>query len=164
MKMFFMNRWRFLIGLFIWSFGWLIWFWSIEFRAIGKWSSDLIEPSNNNLSVIGRDCTYSNCFDASKCAYEVPGYRLNRLRIYIYDLNVSNNCKNCNSNDETSLEFWKILNIIRSSEYFVDDPRKACVFVPNVDFLNGISNNKTWSKSINHLVQSDRLVFIDYLQ
>ncbi|KAI1289709.1 Exostosin-1 [Halotydeus destructor] len=89
------------------------------------------------------NCRLSNCFNISKCQ---PG---DRLRIHIYP----------KKEDEPSLvvskTYQKILNTIRRSIYYEDDPDKACVFVTRYDTLDRDPLSPDFQKSIPKFLPKD---------
>ncbi|KAF6773861.1 hypothetical protein AHF37_07506 [Paragonimus kellicotti] len=143
-----------------------------------NWLSNVFSSSRQNLSgvfVIGKNaslpirapihCTYSTCFDASLCAYEHSGRSLNRISVYVYNPTIYFDEFHRPLPLYPSDEQIDILIAIRNSRYSVDDPHKACVFVPNVDLLNGLNPNDRlarltlsglpwWNGGVNHLLFS----------
>ncbi|KAF5401094.1 EXTL2 alpha-1 4-N-acetylhexosaminyltransferase [Paragonimus heterotremus] len=143
-----------------------------------NWLSNVFYSSRQNLSgisIIGKNaslptrapvhCTYSACFDASLCAYEHSGRSLNRISVYVYNPVIYFDEFRRPLSLYPSDEQIDILTAIQNSRYSVDDPRKACVFVPNVDLLNGLNPNDRlarltlsslpwWNGGVNHLLFS----------
>ncbi|KAF8560534.1 hypothetical protein P879_03321, partial [Paragonimus westermani] len=143
-----------------------------------NWLSDTIRSSRQNLSdicIIGKNaslparapvhCTYSTCFDASLCAYEHSGRSLNRISVYVYNPLVYFDESLRPLSLYPSDEQVDMLTAIRNSRYWVNDPHKACVFVPNVDLLNGLNPSDRlaritlnslpwWNGGVNHLLFS----------
>ncbi|KAA3679286.1 glucuronyl/N-acetylglucosaminyl transferase EXT2 [Paragonimus westermani] len=143
-----------------------------------NWLSYTIRSSRQNLSdiyVIGKNaslptrapihCTYSTCFDASLCAYEHSGRSLNRISVYVYNPVVYFDESLRPLSLYPSHEQVDMLTAIRNSRYWVNDPLEACVFVPNVDLLNGLNPSDRlaritlnsllwWNGGVNHLLFS----------
>lgn len=99
-------------------------------------------PRNRDL------CRMDNCFDFSKCH--------KGLRIYVYPLIQTGRT-----------QYRRMMDIIKSSKYYTDDPQQACVFVGGIETLderpltvNGtvVSRTQTlqdlpyWNKGVNHLI------------
>ncbi|THD20007.1 putative exostosin-2 [Fasciola hepatica] len=112
-------------------------------------ASRVILPSHASTQ-----CTYSTCFDASQCAREHPGRPLNRIGVYVYDVNPLS---------PVSDQFSALVRAVNSSRYAVHTPTEACVFIPHVDLLNGLRvgldqalrlTNKSpiWNTGVNHIV------------
>ena len=96
-----------------------------------KWRKDLIRTHYKNhlknewpippthFLLNYTKCRMETCFDFSKCT--------KKFRIYVYP------------DDDRSPpgeEYSKILDRIRNSKYFTDDPENACLFVLSLDTLN----------------------------
>ncbi|TGZ68423.1 hypothetical protein CRM22_004259 [Opisthorchis felineus] len=132
-------------------------------RGANKSSVSTLNSTSNLPKRSLTHCTYFTCFNASKCAFEYTGQSLNRISIYVYPQvehvlvsgrRVSLGC---------SRQQIQLLRALRTSRYIVNDPLKACVFVPSIDLLNGLSSNFArslqvlstlpwWNGGVNHLL------------
>lgn len=74
----------------------------------------LQNPGNHN-----KPCTMLTCFDFTKC--------LGEFKVYVYPIK---------EETKVSLSFAKILKAIFRSQYYTDDPKQACLFVPSLDPLD----------------------------
>lgn len=90
-----------------------------------------------------------NCFDFSKCK--------NGFYVYVYPID---------NNNELSESYKKILNVIKSSQYYTTDVNLACIFISNIDALDRdhLSSDYThnlqlklnqlplWNNGKNHII------------
>ncbi|KAK6029777.1 exostosin family protein, partial [Ostertagia ostertagi] len=97
------------------------------------------------------ECSMHSCFDYTKCT--------SKLKVYVYP-----------DVDELppSEVYRKILTAVRESQYFVSDPKDACLFIVSVDTIDRdkisenyvrdvdryISNlpNEVWNDGVNHII------------
>lgn len=63
----------------------------------------------------------NECFDTYRCQDSIG------LKVYIYDNSVDGHF---------SKEFKEVIKTITSSQFYENDPSKACLFMPLIDFLN----------------------------
>jgi hypothetical protein len=114
---------------------------------------------------------FVNCFNRNRCKYKSssPVFKNNHLAsgltVAIYPENTIE-IKMLNGNIlKTSNYFKEVLKSIRSSPFYVEDPKKACVLVPNIDhtLVNSESDApfriakelrklKYWNNGMNHLL------------
>ena len=94
-------------------------------------------------------CTMETCFDASKC--------LSGFKVYVYPSKTT---------DKVSSTYRTVLDVIRNSSYYTQDPTRACLFVPNLDTLDRdpksrefvwaigrkIKSLSHWNHGTNHLI------------
>ncbi|KAA0200176.1 Exostosin-2 [Fasciolopsis buskii] len=99
-------------------------------------------------------CTYSTCFDASRCALEHATRPLNRIGVYVYDVGPTG---------PVSDQFLALIKAVSASRYAVRTPAEACVFIPWLDLLNGlrfglnqalhiVTKSPMWNKGVNHIL------------
>ncbi|GFQ95834.1 hypothetical protein TNCT_268701 [Trichonephila clavata] len=105
-----------------------------------------------------RECNFFNCFDVFKC-----GYNGKKMSVYIYPIKRYVDDKGVPISLPLSSEFIQILETIMNSPYYVNDPKKACIFVPSIDLLNQnnirlketsqvLSSLPYWNSGFNHLL------------
>ena len=64
-------------------------------------------------------CTMEACFDRTNC--------VNEFKIYVYPIQ---------SGEKISPLFGKVLKTLRESNFYTDDPNRACLFIPSFDILD----------------------------
>ncbi|CAL8098972.1 unnamed protein product [Calicophoron daubneyi] len=110
-------------------------------------------------------CTYSTCFNASLCAYEYAHRPLNRIGVFVYSPAPS---VFLDENGQRvrlvpSKQHVHLLRAISTSRYAVSSPLHACVFIPDLDLLNGadhrfdvnlriLNSLPWWNNGTNHLL------------
>ncbi len=95
--------------------------------------------SNSAQSLPTNDsCNHFNCFDVYRCGNHENGIDLNEelISVYIYpSINyIDSNQRSISS--PISQQFWQLLKAITDSPYYTSNPNNACLFIPNIDFLN----------------------------
>lgn len=90
-----------------------------------------------------------NCFDYSKCK--------NGFKVHVYPISESAN---------PSESYLKIINVIKSSQYYTPDVSKACIFISSIDTLDRdklspdyvsnlhkkLSDLPYWNNGRNHVI------------
>ena len=74
---------------------------------------------HERAAVPSKKCTMGTCFDRTKC--------LNDFKVYVYPIQTG---------EKISPLFGKLLKVLRESNFYTDDPKKACLFIPSVDTLD----------------------------
>jgi glucuronyl/N-acetylglucosaminyl transferase EXT2 len=102
-------------------------------------SVDYIVDEKSAQSLPTNDsCNHFNCFDVYRCGNHENGIDLNEelISVYIYpSINyIDSNSRPISS--RISEEFWELLKAITDSPYYTSNPSNACLFIPNIDFLN----------------------------
>lgn len=78
-------------------------------------------------------CRMETCFDFSRCR---TGFK-----IYVYPI------------EETiSVSYLKILNSIRDSKYYTEDPKEACIFVLGIDTLDRDKLSTEYTKNVPYKI------------
>ena len=121
-------------------------------------------PNTNFKPLQTRSCRFDTCFDINRCEFNkqslIQVYTYPTTRFY-YTENESNTYLDFN----TSLIYQSMIHTIQQSPFYVDDPSRACVFIPAVDTLIHSDNNPEyislalkqlpyWDKGMNHLIFS----------
>lgn len=101
----------------------------------------LIDPENSETIIIGntrptaietvKGCNHFNCFDVYLCDPDDG-----RLKVYLYPIKRYQDNDGLDISAQFTEEFHQLLKAIQESDYFVDDPRSACIFIPTVDTLS----------------------------
>lgn len=96
-------------------------------------------------------CSHYSCFDLYRCGLinynptNMPkqlksGQLEEKIKVYIYPrqryFTKQNSTNHYEYYQTNSLEFNRLLLAIVSSSYYTNDPRRACLFIPNIDLLN----------------------------
>ena len=76
------------------------------------------------------NCTMGACFDLSRC--------LNGFKVFVYP----------SSGERSSLLYRRILRVVKNSNYYTDDPAKACLFLPSLDTLDRDLLSKDYVRSM----------------
>ncbi|KAL1242895.1 Exostosin-1b [Trichinella spiralis] len=84
----------------------------------------------------------SSCFNYSRCI-DRP------FKVYIYP-----DISNFDEESKTSPSYRKILQILRQSKYFTDDPDQACLFVLSYDTLSRDSLSAEYVENMNAKIKS----------
>ncbi|KRY51515.1 Exostosin-1b [Trichinella britovi] len=104
--------------------------------------SSFIGDDHSEGGGISRQCTMSNCFNYSRCI-DRP------FKVYIYP-----DISNFDEESKTSASYRKILQILRQSKYFTDDPDQACLFVLSYDTLSRDSLSAEYVENMNAKIKS----------
>ncbi|KRX43444.1 Exostosin-1b [Trichinella murrelli] len=104
--------------------------------------SSFIGDDHSEGGGISRQCTMSNCFNYSRCI-DRP------FKVYIYP-----DISNFDEESKTSASYGKILQILRQSKYFTDDPDQACLFVLSYDTLSRDSLSAEYVENMNAKIKS----------
>ncbi|KAH8862154.1 Exostosin-2 [Schistosoma japonicum] len=158
----------FLIGLIIFF---IIIFYHNHFTSLHNMTIISNEQLNQHIhqsyyyklpSYINQQCTYSTCFNISKCVHEVVDKSLHTIRVYVYPLKEDSNSMLTNF----SQQFISLYNAILSSKYYVNRIEEACIIVPIVDLLypypddsqmidlsmRYLNHLPSWNEGKNHLL------------
>ncbi|OQR71227.1 hypothetical protein BIW11_01534, partial [Tropilaelaps mercedesae] len=117
--------------------------------------TDYEEYVTSGLSSATQQCTHWQCVDVYRC-----GRLGEKVTVYIYPITRYIDEDGAQVVLETSVEYMRMLDWLRHSTYFVEDPRMACLFVPSVDTLgvqdpltpDVLANLAFWEDGSNHLV------------
>ena len=121
-------------------------------RTLNPFSSLLSASSHSNPNHPPfASCRMENCFDFSRCkSYPYKHF------VYPSDENV-----------KLSANYRKVLNVLRASPYYTEDPEEACLFVLSLDTLNRDKLSPTdyvdqmparlerldlWNGGLNHVI------------
>ncbi|KRY34907.1 Exostosin-1 [Trichinella spiralis] len=104
--------------------------------------SSFIGDDRSEGGGISRQCTMSSCFNYSRCI-DRP------FKVYIYP-----DISNFDEESKTSASYRKILQILRQSKYFTDDPDQACLFVLSYDTLSRDSLSAEYVENMNAKIKS----------
>lgn len=77
-------------------------------------------------------CTHYTCFDVYKCGHSPSG----KISVYVYPITQYVDEDGVPVTKRMSIEFHKILQIIKKSEYYSSDGSQACILIPSIDMLN----------------------------
>ncbi|KRX98220.1 Dual specificity protein kinase CLK2 [Trichinella pseudospiralis] len=91
---------------------------------------------------ISRPCSMSSCFNYSRCI-DRP------FRVYVYP-----DIPDFDEESKTSASYRKILQILRQSKYFTDDPDQACLFVLSYDTLSRDSLSAEYVENMNAKIKN----------
>lgn len=96
-----------------------------------------------------KSCSMESCFDKTRC--------LHNFKVYVYPIQPG---------QKICPVFAKILKVLKESSFYTDDPKQACLLVPNVDtldrdrlstdYVHDVSNKirklPFWNSGRNHLI------------
>jgi hypothetical protein len=129
---------------------------SKKFKKSKKNSFSSIEIYNKrNYSDLNFDfenkCFFEShlCFSFSRC-YSIneqsrllrSAHNRPRIKVHVYPTESINHFSD---------EYVEFIKTILDSNHFEPDPRKACIFIPLIDFLNGNTMSKNSSKQLSYL-------------
>ena len=121
-------------------------------------------PNSDFKPLQTRSCRFDSCFDINRCEFN----KQSLIQVYTYPTTqfyYTENESNLYLNFNTSLAYQSMVYTIQQSPFYVDDPSRACVFIPAIDTLIHSDNNPEyislalkqlpyWDKGMNHLVFS----------
>lgn len=113
----------------------------------------LLRLGGNFLPKNNQNCRMETCFNFSKCNSD-------NFKVYIYPSNTDG------EPNTISTLYQKVIDVVKESHYFTDDPSQACMFILAIDTLDRdpLSNNyvhnvpsklfklKYWNHGRNHIV------------
>ena len=117
--------------------------------------------SEDSYSKTEKDCLFHSCFDVYKC-----GGSQNKILVHISKpKRIFTAFSEQKEVSPFTKDFVDILEAITKSEFYTDDPKKACIFVPPLnllseEILDPISSSKAlkkmsnWNNGINNLLFS----------
>ncbi|RWS02309.1 exostosin-2-like protein, partial [Dinothrombium tinctorium] len=76
-------------------------------------------------------CTHYDCFNFYECSADKE-----LIKVYIYPVKRYVDKSGVLVSSPFTHEFWQLLETISNSEYFVEDPKDACIFIPSIDLLS----------------------------
>ena len=107
------------------------------------------ESSTETLDFSATKCQMENCFDVQRC--------INGFKVYVYPFA---------NGERVSVNYAKIIRVIKRSVYYTDNPNEACLFISSYDTTDQdklskdyvrdleqkISNLPYWNKGRNHVI------------
>lgn len=91
--------------------------------------------SKDSISASDTNCLYYNCFDVYKC-----GENSHKIQVHISDpqkvLVQNSNPENGQEISILTKDYVDILQAIIESDFYTEDPSKACIFIPPFNLLN----------------------------
>ena len=91
----------------------------------------------NKLIQTDLNCKMYSCFDVYKCG----AVESNHISVYLYPLTEFVDTNADPISPPISKEFYELYVAVASSKFFVDNPNRACLFIPPIDLLNQIGLN-----------------------
>ncbi|CAM9463256.1 unnamed protein product [Lampetra fluviatilis] len=111
-------------------------------------------PERGDLS-----CRMHTCFDVYRCGHNAR----NKIRVYIYPLVRYVDERDATVAHVISREFNDMLAAVSESEFYTDEPNRACLLLPSLDFLSQdrlkvremaqvLAQLPGWNRGTNHLL------------
>ncbi|RWS27310.1 exostosin-2-like protein, partial [Leptotrombidium deliense] len=93
---------------------------------------EVVVDSDAPLALPSDDsCTHYNCFNVYRCSADQEV-----MKVYIYPVKRYVDENGVLISSPFTEEYWQLLETILDSEYYTDDPEKACLFIPSIDMLS----------------------------
>ncbi|XP_076806265.1 exostosin-2-like [Clavelina lepadiformis] len=106
---------------------------SLHLDTVNKLPKAVVEVDSLATSAkTDQKCKMHNCFNVYKCGNK----EANQITVYLYPLVNYVDVNFDSITPSISKEFYELYSSIASSRYYVDDPTKACIFLPPIDLLN----------------------------
>ena len=110
-----------------------------------------LQPLNVSRVYYGHrvKCRFHLCFNLSRCVFSMEDI----IGVHIEPWSEFHGPQTPSVfTPSISQEYSELVEAVRNSRYYVHDPSKACVFIPNVDTLRrGLVDAKTMSVMLNSL-------------
>ena len=106
-----------------------------------------------------RDCRFHSCFNHFKCRVEVNW----DVKVFVYpEVTYLNQAKEQIFPDTTK-EFQEIIQAVKKSRFWTNNPARACIFIPHFDFLSekavltgsagkALASLQHWDDGENHII------------
>ena len=112
----------------------IVLFIGLNFRGFhaGKDDRTLLTVKSTASNTQNKDCAFHTCFDVLLCSLS----RRDKISVYVYDEPLFIDTNGNQLNLPYSVEYKKLIQAVKSSQYYQSNFSEACLFIPPVDTLS----------------------------